>query len=257
VSLSVAVVDAQNPGNVGTIARAMKNFGVEDLYLVDPPALDPDGEAYGFAGHAREDVLPGAEEVSLDHLVENFHTVGLTATTNEDARSHVRFPFKTPAELSESLHEVETDTCLVFGREDNGLSNDELADLDEVVAIPASEEYPVLNLGQAATVTLYELREHAVEETQLPDRERERADEQLIERVYEQWEGLLDATNHPEVKRAKTMRLFRRVFGRAHPTRREAVTLTGVLRRARQYAGGSESGGDSGSGAVEISDENT
>jgi TrmH family RNA methyltransferase len=240
MSLAVAVVDARNPGNVGTIARAMKNFGVEDLYLVDPPALDPDGEAYGFAGHAREDVLPGAEEVDLDVLVENFHTVGLTATTNEDARSHVRFPYRTPAELADSLADVAADTCLVFGREDNGLSNDELARLDEVVAIPASEEYPVLNLGQAATVTLYELRDLAVEETQLPDRERERADEELVERLYDQWADLLDATNHPEVKRDKTMRLIRRVFGRAHLTRREAVTLTGVLRRARQYATGRE-----------------
>ncbi|MEF8831207.1 MAG: TrmH family RNA methyltransferase, partial [Halobacteriales archaeon] len=100
MTVAVAVVDAGSPGNVGTIARAMKNFGLEDLYLVDPPPLDPDGEAYGFAGHAREDVLPNAEEVTLDFLVENFHTVGFTATTNEDARSHVRFPFTTPAELA-------------------------------------------------------------------------------------------------------------------------------------------------------------
>ena len=44
--ISVAVVDAETPGNVGTIARAMKNFGLRDLYLVDPPDLDPEGEAY-------------------------------------------------------------------------------------------------------------------------------------------------------------------------------------------------------------------
>jgi len=231
-SVAVAVVDAETPGNVGTIARAMKNFGVEDLYLVDPPELDLDGEAYGFAGHAREDVLPGAEEVDLDFLVENFHTVGSTATTNEDARSHVRFPFKTPAELAESLRDVTTDTCLVFGREDNGLSNEELARLDEVVAIPASEEYPVLNLGQAATVTLYELREHAVEETQLPDREHDRAAEHEIEGLHEEFERFLERINHPAGKRAKTARMFRRVLGRAHPTGREASTFRGLLRRA-------------------------
>jgi tRNA (cytidine32/uridine32-2'-O)-methyltransferase len=236
MSLSVAVVDAKHPGNVGTIARAMKNFGVEDLYLVDPPALDPDGEAYGFAGHAREDVLPNAEETTLDALVERFHTVGFTAVTNEDASSHVRFPFVTPAELADELAGVDADTCLVFGREDHGLSNDELARLDQVAAIPADDDYPVLNLGQAATIALYECRVLAVEETQLPERAPERADEEHVERLYDRFEALLDATNHPEEKRAKTMRLVRRLVGRAHPTRREAVTLTGVLRRARDWA---------------------
>jgi len=93
---AVAVVDAQSPGNVGTIARAMKNFGFEDLLLIDPPTLDPDGEAYGFAGHAREDVLPNADEISFDSLVENYHTIGCTAVTNEDDHSHMRFPIRRP-----------------------------------------------------------------------------------------------------------------------------------------------------------------
>jgi TrmH family RNA methyltransferase len=232
--IAVAVVGATTPGNVGTIARAMKNFGLAELLLVDPPELDPEGPAYGFAGQAREDVLPNAREVSFDHLVENYHTVGCTATTNEDARSHVRFPFRTPDELADSLHGVEADTCVVFGREGNGLTNDELARIDEVCSIPANADYPVLNLGQAATVVLYEFREFSVGATQHPDVERERADEAHFERLYDQFERLLAAIEHPEEKRPKTMRLLRRVAGRAHLTEREAVTLTGVFRRARK-----------------------
>ena len=236
---AVAVVDAQTPGNVGTIARAMKNFGFADLLLVDPPedVHDPDGVAYGFAGHAREDVLPNAEVVEFEHLVENYYTIGMTATTNEDSRRHVRFPFSTPAEIREDLASVETDAVIVFGREDVGLTNEELAQLDAIGAIPASAEYPVLNLGQAATITLYELRNLAMDETQLPDVEGERADEAQIERLYDQWGLLLDAVNHPEEKRPKTMRMFRRIFGRAHPTEREVITMLGILRRAQEFAG--------------------
>ena len=236
MSIVVAVVDAKNPGNVGTIARAMKNFELSELYLVDPPELDPEGEAYGFAGHAREDVLPNATKVEFDYLVENFHTVGCTAVTNEDARSHVRFPFKTPVELKQSLEAVETDTALVFGRENFGLTNEELAVLDDICTIPASAEYPVLNLGQAATVILYELRELTVRETQLPDATLERAEEESIERVYENWASLLAVTNHPVEKREKTMRMLRRIFGRTHLTEREAMTMTGIIRRAHQFA---------------------
>lgn len=236
---AVAVVDAQSPGNVGTIARAMKNFGFEDLLLVDPPDLDPDGEAYGFAGHAREDVLPNATELTFDELVSGYHTIGCTAVTNEDDRSHVRFPFSTPAELATRLPTVEADTALVFGRERVGLTNDELARIDEICSIPANAEYPVLNLGQAATITLYELRSLTLssEETQLPDVERVRAPEPTLERLYDQWAALLEELNHPEEKRAKTMRMVRRVYGRADLTNREANTFLGLLRRATERPG--------------------
>lgn len=230
---AVAVVDAQSPGNVGTIARAMKNFGFEDLLLVDPPDLDPDGEAYGFAGQAREDILPNAAEISFDHLVETYHTIGCTAVTNEDDRSHIRFPYSTPSELADRLSTVEAPTALVFGRERVGLTNEELARIDEICSIPANADYPVLNLGQAATVTLYELRSLTLgDETQLPDVERVRAPESAIDRLYDQWAALLEEINHPEEKRAKTMRMLRRVYGRADLTEREANTLLGLLRRA-------------------------
>jgi TrmH family RNA methyltransferase len=229
---TVVVVDAETPGNIGTIARAMKNFGLSDLKLVDPPPLEPDGEAYGFAGHAREDVLPNAETISFDTVVSTYHTVGCTAITGEDSRRHRRFPYTTPAEVADSLQSVESRTAIVFGREGRGLFNEEIERLDQVCSIPASDEYPVLNLGQAATVMLYELRDLTVEETQLPDREQERADEEAIERFYDYFATFLDAQGYNERKSEKTQRLVRRLIGRAHPTGREIHTLLGVLRRA-------------------------
>ena len=235
MSVTVAVVDAAEPGNVGTIARSMKNFGLTDLLLVDPPDdLGPGTEAYGFAGQAREDVLPNAREVTFDHLVENYHTVGCTAITNEDATKHVRYPFKTPAELAEALRDVESDTAVVFGRERVGLTNEEMARLDEVCSIPAAADYPVLNLGQAATIVLYELRDLTVTETQHPDERHERADEAAVEGLHEQFADFLDAIDHPEEKRNKATRLWRRFVGRAHPTGREVRTLRGLFRRTRQ-----------------------
>ncbi|WP_224335518.1 RNA methyltransferase [Haloprofundus halobius] len=230
----VVVVEPKTPGNVGTIARAMKNFGLSELKLVDPPELHRDGDAYGFAGHAREDVLPNAETVEFDDIVENYHTVATTAITNEDSRRHVRYPFKTPVELRESLETVETRTALVFGREGTGLDNGELEQMDEICSIPASDDYPVLNLGQAATVLMYELRELTVEETQLPDVELSRAPEEDIERFYDLFGDLLDATGYDEHKRDKTTRLMRRLVGRAHPTDREISTLLGLFRRTNR-----------------------
>ena len=233
MSIAVAVVDARTPGNVGTIARAMKNFGLSELLLVDPPPLDEDGEAYGFAGQAREDVLPNAREVSFDHLVEEYHTVGTTAITNDDERRHVRYPFRTPRELAESLEGVEADTCVVFGRERVGLHNEELERMDEVCTIPASADYPVLNLGQAATVVLYELRTLTVEDTQHPT-DVDRAPQRDVAGLHDQWASFVEAAGIVAERRQQTRRMFRRLVGRAHPTTREVSTLRGVLRRAEQ-----------------------
>ncbi len=238
VEVAVAVVGAETPGNVGTIARGMKNFGLSDLYLVDPPELDPDGEAYGFAGHAREDVLPDAETVDFEFLVENFYTVGCTAITNEDATKHVRYPFLRPAELPEELAGLDADVCLVFGRERVGLTNEELARLDRVCSIPADADYPVLNLAQAATIVLYELREITIEETQHPEAVHERASEREIEGLYETFDDYLHDVGHPTEKIEKTNRLFRRLVARGQPTGREARTLRGVLRRGAIRATG-------------------
>ena len=236
--IAVAVVDAETPGNVGAIARSMKNFGLSELYLVDPPELDPEGEAYGFAGQAREDVLPDATEVDFEYLVEAFYTVGCTATTNEDATSHVRYPFLRPDELAGELSGLDADVCVVFGRERVGLTNEELSRLDRVCSIPADADYPVLNLAQAATIVLYELRELTVEADQHPDDPHERADEHELEGLYETFDDYLHDVGHPEEKIAKTNRLFRRLMARAHPTGREARTMRGVLRRGAMRATG-------------------
>jgi TrmH family RNA methyltransferase len=247
--IAVAVVDSETPGNVGTIARAMKNFGLSKLLLVDPPDLDPGGEAYGFAGRAREDILPNATETTFDALVENYYTVGCTAITNEDSTSHVRYPALTATDLPDHLRGLDADVAVVFGRERVGLTNDELARLDSVCSIPASAAYPSLNLGQAATILCYELRELTVTETQHPDDLHERASEAELERLYDQFGDYVAAVGHPEPKRQKTGRLFRRLLGRAHPTPREARTLQGLFRRGVQHAeastfGDEETAGD-------------
>ncbi|ERH03868.1 MAG: RNA methyltransferase, TrmH family, group 1 [Halorubrum sp. J07HR59] len=227
----VVVVDSETSGNIGTIARAMKNFGLDDLRLVNPPDISRGTEAYGLAAHARDDVLANASEVTLSEIAENYHTVGCTAVTGEDSRRAVRFPFKTPRELAQSLERVDTQTAILFGREGNGLSNDELAQLDEVCAIPAADDYPTLNLGQAATVLLYELRHLTVDQYQIPDIERERASQQDIERFHEYYAELLAASGFEDHRRDRARTLVRRLVGRSHPTDHEVTILMGVLRQ--------------------------
>lgn len=230
-SISVAVVDAETSGNVGTIARAMKNFGVSDLLLVDPPEIGPGSEAHGFAGRAREDVLANATEVTFDELVDGYHTIGFTALGNPADTKHVRYPVSTPNELVDRLRDIEGETALVFGRERIGLTNDELSRMDELCSIPANPEYSSLNLGQAATVALYELRVLTLSQTQVPEEPHPRAEPEAVEALHERYLALLDRVDYPEERRQKAEIVLRRVLGRGDPTPREIATLHGVLRR--------------------------
>ncbi len=240
--LAVAVVEAETPGNVGTIARAMKNFGLSDLLLVTPPELDPDGEAYGFAGQAREDILPNATELTFEELANNYYTVACTAVPNEDPTNHIRYPAMEVGDLRDHLAGVTEPTAIVFGRERVGLTNDELTHLDALCSIPASESYPSLNLGQAATITLYELRGLSLDSTQHPDELHRRAPKPEVERLHDQFAEYVTAVGHPEPKREKATRMFRRLLGRAQPTPRETSTLHGLFRRGVQWADGSHPG---------------
>ena len=230
-SLSVAVVDAATPGNIGTIARAMKNFGVSDLLLVDPPDIGPGTEAFGFAGRAREDVLQNARELSFDELVAGYHTVAFTSLGNPADTKHVRYPVSTPSELVDRLRTVEGQTALVFGRERIGLRNEELARMDELCTIPANPDYATLNLGQAATIALYELRSLTIEDSQLPEDPHPRAETEAIEALHDRYTSLLDVIEYPEERREKADIVFRRVLGRSDPTEREISTLHGVFKR--------------------------
>lgn len=229
--LSVAVVDAKTPGNIGTIARSMKNFGVEELLLIDAPEIGPGSEAYGFAGRARDDVLANARNISFETLTEQYHTVAFTSLANPTDTKHVRYPIHTPSELTDRLRDVAAETALVFGRERIGLTNDELSAMDELCTIPANPAYPVLNLGQAATIALYELRGLTLDEEQVPDTLHERAPEVELSALLEHIDELLDQLAYPPERRPKTDVMFRRVLGRADLTSREISTLHGVFQR--------------------------
>ena len=231
-TISVAVVDAKTPGNIGTIARSMKNFGVEELLLIDPPEIGPGTEAYGFAGRARDDILANARELTFDELTTEYHTVGFTTLSNPGDPKHIRTPVQTPRELVDRLSGLAANTALVFGRERIGLRNEELAQLDELCTIPANPDYATLNLGQAATVALYELRDLTLSDTHEPVEQHQRADAQEIEALFDHLDDYLDLIDFPAERRPKTDGMLRRVLGRADMTSNEVLTFHGILSRS-------------------------
>lgn len=155
MQLSIILVSPARAENVGAAARAMKTMGFTDLRIVASDAhLQP---AARWVAHGAGDILDNIRH--FDTLASALADVDFTVATT--ARSRARFHYyATPEELVPLLAEKKqwTGHCaLVFGREDSGLSNDELALADILTGIPMKADYPSLNLGQAVMVYCYQL----------------------------------------------------------------------------------------------------
>ncbi len=216
-------------GNVGSVARAMKNFGYTDLVLVNPCKLE--GEARAMSSHAR-DVLEGARITStLDEALKGADLrVGTTGVASLKTGEHIRLPLYTPRELKEKLKDCSGTIAILFGREDSGFSNDELKSFDMLITVPTSEIYPIMNLSHAVAVVLYELSE-------LEGGSNPLADGFDLQLLYEHLEELLEEIDYRPHKKDKTSLMLRRIFGRAGLTPREVQTLRGVIRRIERKMG--------------------
>ena len=149
------LIETSHAGNVGAAARAMKTMGFNDMRIVDSVAhLEP---AARWVAHGSTDILDGI--TCYPTLAEALHDVDFTVATT--ARSRARFHYyATPQELVPMLTEKAQwmdHAALVFGREDSGLTNDELALADVLTGVPMVADYPSLNLGQAVMVYCYQL----------------------------------------------------------------------------------------------------
>jgi TrmH family RNA methyltransferase len=221
--IDIVLVSPLYEGNVGFVARVMKNFGFAHLVLVDPCELGD--EAHARAAHA-QDVLDGAEVSTIEDVFAHSNiVVATTGAVSKSVCHPMRMPFFTPKELREHIKPLGGRISILFGRENWGLSNDEVKRSDIICTIPASEHYPILNISHAVGVICYELAD-------LPRTEYALASPFEMGHLYRHINQYLDIIHHPSFKRENTMVMIRRILGRAGLTTREASTLHGLLRRS-------------------------
>lgn len=223
----IVLVNTSHTGNIGSTARAMKTMGLSQLVLVDP-VDEPDGKASALAAGAG-DVLANAKIVST--LEEAVADCGLVVGTSARSRT-LPWPMLEPRECGEKLvAEVKNHpVALVFGRENNGLSNEELQQCHFHVCIPANPEYSSLNLAAAVQTLCYEVRMAFLNKTRIPEETREYPLSDDLERFYSHLEQTLSKTNfiipqHPGMVMTK----LRRLFNRARPETQELNILRGIL----------------------------
>jgi TrmH family RNA methyltransferase len=233
---AVVLVRPREEGNVGSVARAMANMGLERLILVEP-AAEIGKVATAFA-HGAKHVLDGVTRVaSLAEALAPFRRV-VGTTSMRDRRQSV--PLLIPRELPARLAQdpPDTPTALLFGPEVGGLTNDELAWASLLVSIPCSPVQPTLNLSQAVLILAYELFNHRRErgEAELPilpmDEPPATAAEVdgLIGHVAE---ILRRVGFERDDSFAGVLRDLRALAARASPDSREVAILRGICRRTQ------------------------
>ena len=239
-NIRIVLVNTHHPGNIGSAARAMKNMGLEHLYLVSPRDF-PSFEASQMASSAT-DILKNARVV--DNLAEALRGCRLVCGTTARLRS-VQWSQVDARACGERLfaesqqHEV----ALVFGRERSGLFNDELELCQMLVNIPTAEAYSSLNLAQAVQVLSYEIlmaaqaateAEPAPEPTKPRDEKDQLASNDQLEGMYNHYlDALTDMNFFGKRNPEHIMRKLRCLYGRARPTQREVQILRGILSYAQ------------------------
>lgn len=228
----VVLVEPKSEGNVGSVARTMKNFGVAELVLVNPPRLGD--EARGRAMHAWDVVEAARRVASFEEATKGCDfIIGTSARIPLSEKAHVRNPIEA-RDLPPRLAAVSGTIGLCFGREDFGLFNEELEKCDLLVTIPTSDAYKSLNLSHAAAIVLYELYAHAHPE---PMKVLRPMSEEMKRSFYGAMDLLIDQLGLPEHKVRNTKIVYRRVFGRAVPSAWEFFVFMGIVSHVLQKYG--------------------
>lgn len=232
-NIRIVLVGPLYGGNVGSVCRAMANMGLRDLAIAAPRPLNVN-EAHMMACHAAPLFSGRSEFSSLAEAVADCGMVVATTARRGLYRQHCC----TPREVAPDLLEAASSgrAAMVFGREDKGLTNDELALCTHVVRIPTTERYTSLNIAQAAMVCFYEVFV-ASEAYESPVEKSSLAPSELRERMFGMWRDTLLKVGFMKEDKADHMMMgLRRVLARGALTLDDVRIMMGIARQAEWAA---------------------
>lgn len=225
-NISIVLVEPQSPGNVGSVARAMRNTGFSRLSLVNPCEY-LNNEGYSMACNAAPMLFEAKVFASIKDAVRDSGLV-IGATRRLGSK---RYPVLTLEEgVSKTLElSAKNNVSILFGREDKGLKNEEIALCDILFEIPTHQGYPSLNLSHAVFATCWSLFVSEGDKTPAI-KTTERSE---VEKMYEHMEETLRKLDYGEKGGGHLldaiMRGFKRLFGRTGLMQKEVNMLRGIF----------------------------
>jgi tRNA/rRNA methyltransferase len=201
----------------------MANFNFSNLYLINPCEIND--ECYRRAMHAQKIIDEAKIFNSFNDCVKKLdYLIATSSIESKSDKKHLRNAVLLE-NLSEKIYEIDGKVGIVFGREDYGLFNEEIASCDIMLKIPTSEKYPSMNLSHSVAVVLYSLFIYKKKES----KKKRTIGKIEKEKLFVFFSDLLDEINYPIHKKENTKIMFKRMMGRAMPSKWEYHTFMGVL----------------------------
>jgi TrmH family RNA methyltransferase len=226
--IRIVLVDPNHPGNIGAVARAMKNMGLTELHLVRPRFF-PNSDATARASGA-DDVLDAARVHETFEMA--IADCGLVVGTSARQR-HLQWELVEPRAAGPDIVSASAtgNVAVVFGSERIGLTNDELERCNLLVTIPSNPEYRSLNLAMAVQVMAYEIWLNARPGADpLEPRNPPLASASEMTRLYEHLEQVLEYIDFPDrTGGGHLMTRLKRLFNRAQLDQNEMNIMRGIL----------------------------
>ncbi|QRF75318.1 tRNA (cytidine/uridine-2'-O-)-methyltransferase TrmJ [Thermoplasmatales archaeon] len=227
----VILVGPKYEGNIGAVARSMKNTGLSDLAMVQPPEIGDEAIARAMGGRsilAARQVYP-----TLEAAAEGFAIIAGTSSVATSSRKKFRRIPVTPEAFWNEFSQRPDRIAIVLGREDDGLRNEELELCNYFINIPASPDYPVYNLSHAAAIIFYEMFKHAGAESN--DSGKDPILPENYAMLMDRLSDLLDEVSYPKSKRRNIDTMLRRITARASLSETEYYKLMGIIRIVRKH----------------------
>ncbi len=221
----VVLVEPEIQGNIGAVARLLKNSGLHDLRIVNGPEIDDEAFARSMGG---KDILLSARKFNTFRESVADCTV-VAATSSEQTLSDRKFRRlpTTPWEFWEAHTPGNEKIALVFGREADGLRNTEIEMCNAFIHIPGNPDYPVYNLSHAVAIVLYEMLKHLPESNpNIPDP----ATGDEMELINHKIRDIMEKYGYPGYKMQNSLTMIRRILARSSITESEFYKLMGILR---------------------------
>ena len=227
--ITIVMIEPEHPGNVGSVARVMANFGFRELVLINPKCrINEDSRR--FAKNAQS-ILEKAKVRSFSTLGKFDYLIGTTGKLGTDYNIP-RSPM-TPDQLASKLKELKNcKIALVLGRESDGLRNNEVKLCDFMVTIPTSKSYKSMNISHALAVLLYEIyKVKGKNEALKPYTPISKPEKDQIMKMLNVALKKMDFLN--EKKEDTQVKVWKRMITKSFMTKREAYALMGFLRKIK------------------------
>lgn len=220
--VEIVLVRPKKPENLGSVARLIRNFSFSKLILVNPE-VDIDNERANVTARHAQDVLYTASIVeNLSSALEKSNLIiGTTARTGGD------YNLKRIAIIPEELNLPENPgkISIIFGPEDDGLSNEEIKKCNLVITLPTGDDWPALNLSHAAAIIMYFISQKLNKREETKHRPALPVEREIL---LSEFSKIIEkcSFNKPE----QAIQAFKNVLGRGYVTGRETHTLIGVMK---------------------------